>query len=257
MSGDDSLVVFQGLVARVKSFGLPVTFLLAAGKRFPPVFTDDLSSFSRGIFRDELRLNRDVVQTLAGLSPGAPLGGREARAVATVYHEGTHAYFGLMKGVSPVKELVEEGIAYYQGAPLKGVPGGTVSQSERVVQEAAGMYVDNRVFGWWTAFQHLAFAGSGAGFDDAGFRKLIEIARDTYDRCGAERTVGYQHRWLASQESVDKPIFPALKAFIDTRLLEGKVPDRFGEVVYFQQLIVALEAARQASRPFSLPVPTR
>ena len=68
-------------------------------------------------------------------------------SVAAAAEEFVHGYFDIMSNTTGMPELIEAGTAYYADAPLKANRFGqkTVTDPERVFQEAAGEYIGHRV----------------------------------------------------------------------------------------------------------------
>jgi hypothetical protein len=153
--------------------------------------------------------------------------GLEAR-LAQLYHESLHAYIDVGSNAA-TKRIMTIGEGYYKDAPLEN--GSTVSDTEKVTQEAACEYAGNRVQYWWIAFQNLAtitaVIDSEVKFKPEKLKRDAVFAQDYYNKNIGALNFGYESGTLKNESHVLKPIFPELKAYVDNEILEGKITDTF------------------------------
>jgi hypothetical protein len=241
---------FQRFVQGVEQCGMPVGFLRTVGQNYRLLFSQTDTMVTRN--RDTLWLKQDMMRVLPKtISPEPPFG--EQTVILTLYHEATHAYFDIMKDTPRIKALVRKGEEYYRGAPTT-VPGHEVQNPERVTQEAAGMYMEHRAASWWAAFEQLVLLGQKAIADSAAaatFDWEVQSIAARYDQAMAKTRFGYEPAGKdeSTQIRVNKPIFPELKQFLDSELLEDKIPDLFHQVRYFQDLIYEVKRLAVLPQP--------
>jgi RHS repeat-associated protein len=154
------------------------------------------------------------------------------------YHELTHAHFDQMasRGDEQFDRMLAEATAYYQDAPLEqGAPGQrtTANDPERLVQEAAAMYVQHRVATRNMAHDLLSEllkpAEEGEEIAVEDLQRTIDSARTRYNRDMEREAFGYEFEGLVFGDQIEttKPIHPGLRAYLDGVVLEGRIEDDF------------------------------
>ncbi len=163
--------------------------------------------------------------------------------IGTIYHEATHAYLDEHKDEEPIKHIYAEGVRHYEGAPTRN--DGETSDAEEVFQEASAGYVQTRVSAWWSAFSMLKFFISNESLTP----DRLSSVREQYDKAMAKRVAGYstEGHWYSMsrhQAATLRPLSDEMKVFLDTQVLEGKIPDQFDAVAAFANLLDAYAVAR-------------
>jgi hypothetical protein len=152
-------------------------------------------------------------------------------SIGTVFHECVHAYFDLYEDEPPLPSLKREGVGYYGEALLKD--GSRPDNPNYVFNEAAANYVGSRVAAFANAYFEVMAAKQGKSVG-GGERAAVEIGRAMdYYRKGynnriAERVFGYD----PSEMETTSAIMPILKTYLDTILLESKIPDDFAKLPF-------------------------
>jgi hypothetical protein len=183
----------------------------------------------------------------------------DAGSVLNLYHEGTHAYIDL----TDYDESQEfgEAMKYYEWARLKnGTPGYVVAdlETERVVQEAAAMYVGNRASTVWRTWWRVKFLDQLVKNLSDGkmtVAKAIEIWQSTgtstianvYWAAMTDQVFGYVERDGAQFEVADKPIFNKLADFCDRTILENKISD---QLIHMPALGAYIDTVYKAAQKF-------
>jgi hypothetical protein len=226
---------YRTFILDSERYGLPTRFL----REVEPNFSVGRSWFGGDSVYQHFQvmsLSLDTIQDVECLSP---LLNRGASGIGTIYHESTHAWFQLKSKEPAVADIIRKGTAYYERAPLQG--GAKADDPARVFNEAAASYVGGRVGNWWLSFQGLSFlAAAHARRGDV--QRFIAQQQRAYNRAMAERTFGYQDTGgllgIGSQQTATtRQISDQLKRFLDETILDGTIPETFGEVTGFQRLI--------------------
>jgi hypothetical protein len=237
-SGESPKSRYRNFIADAARYGMPVKFLEEVAKAYT----------IKEVAADEDNVTKPWTSTI-GFRPGvltddslnAANAGMSSEA-STVYHESTHAYLrGLMLKQEPFKTMITDGIKHYTGALT--TDGKANSDPERVFHEAAAEYVDNRMGTWWSAFTTLTTYAATAKLTTP----RIDQQRKEYDANIARRTFGYSEEGFLTkkQTNTTEPMTLAMKTFLDHELLEDKIPERFDDVVAFQDII---KRARSTNR---------
>src|SRR5262245_1785811 len=132
--GPDPRDLYRGFIANAEFYGMPVAFLRVVGKRYTFHVTAAAGPFSTehaNPITNSMYLNVSTYKMLIKMETALPVG--EATAIATAYHESTHAFLDLKENEPKFKKLIEDGIKHYQGAPMAG--GGLSRTPERLFQE--------------------------------------------------------------------------------------------------------------------------
>ena len=182
----------------------------------------------------------------------SPLISEVVPSVGMLYHESTHAYFFLIQEGNPLilkyyptaPQLIEAGFAY----PL--VNGKKADDPERIFTEAAASYIENRITKWlfaYTSLGHLLakLSNSSNHITIREANKYLQHIIIKYNEL--KNYYGYQFSQFSffekkMQLSTTKPIMPKLKLFLDSNLLENKIPISFDTVIKFQNLIRKIKA---------------
>jgi hypothetical protein len=185
-----------------------------------------------------------------------------AEGLDTVYHEATHAYFDLRQDANDraFLALLASARRYYADAPFavlgqnRRVGSATTDeQIRRAVSEAAGEYVGNQVFRFWSARSLLEILRSPLlpNGDRRPSQQAIEQVRrirtDYEDRWSSSGGTGQQFGYTMTDETFSpsprrllKPIMPRLAYFLDNHLLEGRMAARFEQLTLFQPILQEL-----------------
>ena len=228
---------FLKLAERMGAYGLPVRFMPLLAKQFTIVMN------ARG---NETRPVLKVVdltgEVTSDIDEHLPPEGKVIadEGLGHLYHELTHAFVENVEEDKEFARLVQEGTAYYTGAPLKKEL--TATDPFEVFTEAAAAYVENKVVTFWRAMGFLVKAGQGVVTSGPGpgrvarFLGLVDTRREMYDKDMTSRTFGYE-TVHGHQVETTKPIYPPLAVYLDEHILENKMPDHFDDVVAFKNFI--------------------
>ena len=223
---------YQHFVNLAKTSGLPTKFLIAVIDVTPILHADEDDGNAYNASRGALELKDS---TLKGGERIMDVRNSNSEAVQALYHESTHAYLYQHRDESPVKEIYDHGMKHYENAPTVS---GTVGDTEEAFQEAAAAYVGNRAAAWWSAFWRLNSIGAGK-FN----KKFLPDVQDQYDKAMAERIGGYStkgHFWNKKQDPIKFPISDEMKTFLDSNLLENKIPDSYNSVPIFKAILASM-----------------
>jgi len=245
--------VFDNIIEALASGGLPTRFLKAISAPLEglTVRTGDSNEYTPRTRTIELSSARQrglqsVLENEGGMRPGPAW---STSSVASLYHESTHAYLDIYKNVASVQAFTKAGIAYYTGARL--ADGQTVSDPERVFQEAAASYVGERASEYFKARQTLSVAEAKfEGGDVTGARRLVGLARSQFNEASQDKNFGYQDVWDWStrgyeQDAVTKPVSKELTNFLDATVLEGRIKANFDDNAEFSTVATKVEGAPQ------------
>ena len=168
------------------------------------------------------------------------------------YHELTHAFIDrrLDRGDPRLEGLVERGTAYYTDAPLEW--GGTSRDPERLLHEAAAMYVADRIAARENAMAVLTDFLADPPAPDDDVRAFVEGIRTSYDHAMQDDVVGYEVVG-GDQVETTKPIFPELQAYLDEVVLEGRITSRFDDDPVLTHLHTQLREQLRARPATSAP----
>jgi hypothetical protein len=243
--------VYKQTIAYASELGLPTKFLEAVLSQYSIRETSNVNTDFTEPKMNNMYLKADTIETLENLEKLKTWSPEASRALDSIYHESTHAYMAMMKNSPEFQEMISRGRAYYVRAPLQeGLF--TAKNPERVFQEAVGEYVGNRVFIWWSAYGLVLLAISKAGEMPERAANLLQKARTEYDESAAKRVFGYEEQGLFSRERhTSKGLSDELKTFLDSGILEGKLPDRFDDIALFKKLL------RDANVPMPAPAPVK
>jgi hypothetical protein len=169
--------------------------------------------------------------------------------LATFYHESVHAFLDLQSDNPKFSKFIEDGSSHYQGAMLRN--GKSTSDPGRLFQEAAGIYVENRVNQFYNTLLRL----KGLACDDevmlVKIREMLADTKQSYADAANKPILGYE-RQLFQDDPVEttRDISPEIKSFLDRELLEGKIPYNFDDVEQFRALEKeALDRIRSIEQP--------
>ena len=176
----------------------------------------------------------DIINFDAGTLDGAldpSLRAPPLSSIEVIYHESTHAYFDIHGDDLNFANAMRDGEIYYTNAPLKN--GEIASNPMVLVMEAAGEYAGHRAMEYYSALERLSKAADGEIPRDQ-LQKWIDDTRKQYEKAMQGKVFGTQ---LSNGIPTTKPINPELKALVDNKILEGKIPDLFDKVNAFNKLI--------------------
>jgi outer membrane protein OmpA-like peptidoglycan-associated protein len=225
----------EASIASAASVGLPVKFLRVVQKNYSVDIVDSDDDNRTDTVFDELEfrpgvLMRNLDTTNPGMSP----------EFGTLYHEATHAYLeDLMSDVEPFASARENAKSHYRHAEV-GDQGQTTTDPSRLAAEAAGEYVDHRIKTWWNAYTSLTRLASKTKLT----AEALEKVRKTYNEAMKKDNFGYSEEG-GEQLHTSRGMDPALKRVIDERLLEGKIPSTFDQVIAFANIVTAAKAKNQ------------
>jgi len=212
----------------LERFGLPVRFLRYVLPKY-----DFAVGSSDQVFHilDSMELTSDTLDDLNAINPlGKAI--RGGGGIATLYEEFTHAYFDLKSDEKDgeVLQLLREAEGYYRGAPM--TDGSQCSDPARVTQEAAGEFVGRRAAAYWFAYANLAryTVQDLSGLTTQRMEWFLRRTRQDYDKGMSANVHGYEERgrlWWQKQVRTRKPIFPKLKKYCDSVLLEKRLSASF------------------------------
>jgi hypothetical protein len=239
---------FHVLVEKAASYGLPVKFLRLVEQGVTMTSTGEGGGAQYDPLANILTLSEPEVSAAQSLDPTAA-----SIASGTIpinlYHESTHAWFDLMSGDADVARFVAEQVEYYTGAPVKA--GGVTNEPYRMFMEAAATYVEHRVQNWWMAYRWLSFVAQEGLLDEA----MVAKARRDYDKAMASDVFGYSYTLQLAlpptreQTETTRPVSAEFKRFMDERILEGKIPDRFEDVTLFAEMIASVAPKPPGQEP--------
>jgi hypothetical protein len=232
------------IIALAETYNLPVDYLRYVATNYGKFFTyphdDDKTSYT-DMISNEMVLKWSVFEQLENIDPQdfAP----ETASLATFYHEMTHAYLDLREEEFVIGKLIEQAEKYYK--PEKPPFGGTrsiyeegrkpqeISRPYQVVQEAAGTYVGHRIAAYWEALQSLYWLQNNyeKGVNPLALGGSFSKIERTYNAEMGRTVFGYEEGLFSGQVPVTKPIYPRLRMFCDMTILEGKIPDKFSDLV--------------------------
>jgi hypothetical protein len=227
--------MYRAFIGNAEYYGMPVGLLRAVGKSvtLDSIADDKIQEFG-GVWNKTLSLRQSTYVLLADMNVDKPYG--EQTAILGAYHESTHAYLYLKKDDPLFKKFSADGQKYYVDAPLEN---GKKSQDpERLFQEAVSAYIGNRAARWWATLENLSIRtieiAQGGVIDKDKMKLGANKTRDTYNKDMKDLIFGYEGS--SPQVETTRPISAAMKQFIDTQILEGKIPDSFDRVNKFSQL---------------------
>ncbi|OPY82841.1 MAG: hypothetical protein A4E65_00748 [Syntrophorhabdus sp. PtaU1.Bin153] len=232
--------MYNDFVRSAERYGLPVRFLRRVGRDYDISFG---SSSAVNTWLNSMTLEEADLESASQMAPVSPAG--EGSAIRTIYEEATHAYLDLASDEPGFNRFIGAGERHYEGARTRG---GTVTTDPgRVFQEAAANYVAHRVSVWWSTFESLSIYTSMTASDPAAAGRLrqmnaFERLRDDYNQQMAQIVFGYSEEGgflgLGSEQACTTRAMTAeMKNFLDHELLEDKIPDTFGAVAGFQELL--------------------
>jgi len=161
--------------------------------------------------------------------------------VGTLLHEANHATFWHRRKDSAFKSIVEHGRRHYSGAPLRR--GGTAGNAERLFEEAACEYVEHRgreYLGVYLRLEQILIDVQSGNQDLKSAKKDIRNLETVYNSRMGQRVFGYDP---SSKDKTTRAISGEMKAFLDSRILEGGVPDRFRDSRDLMRLVSDIEKA--------------
>lgn len=180
----------------------------------------------------------------------------------TVFHESWHAWRDMH---SPeLAQLITAARRYYHSGTALGEDGRRVGvvDTERVVDEAAAEYIDHRVNAYVTTYGDLQSSLRNGRLTAT----QIDRVRVAYDAAARRLTnFGYQfggggptaptldRRRMGSEQ----PIYGPLKAFVDSRILENRIPPTFDQGETFAALVARSPHRTELGPPLpgTRPVP--
>jgi hypothetical protein len=231
----DPAKMYAAFIDNAEYYGLPVNFLKAVGKsaKLKAIADNEIQNFATWF--KTLNLQQTNYEVLAELNfdlhPGA------AVAINPAYHESTHAYLYLKKNDAAFKQFSAEGEKYYTDAPLQD--GTKCKDPERVFQEAASTYVGDHAASWWAAFESLSrlTIAVAHGNNVKQDQRALEAnkVRDKYNNVMKQPIFGYSEKG-SHQVNTTRPLSQQMKQFIDTQILEDKIPDDFDKGNKLSQL---------------------
>lgn len=177
----------------------------------------------------DIRLPPDVITGLNDPFP-SPGTNSSASAYASLYHELMHAAidkYAVQKPGDPAwVKFKDDGTAYFTNSPMKD--GSTATDPFTIFDEAAASYVGTRVATYVSALAalHSAAQKNGCPVSPSDLAR-IEMHYNA-GMAAANKETGYEYKGLFKTEVYSKlPISPAMKAFIDTNVFHGNMPDTF------------------------------
>jgi hypothetical protein len=228
-----------GFIETAEELGMPVKFLRTVMREYTMVFNAGSGTAHVKPFWNDLVLyEEDLSGLVRPESNRADFG-----TVSTLYHEATHAYVDIVD--LDDKPLWQEAARHYQRARLES--GKRVSDPDRVVHEAAAMYVGHRASTMYRAWRQMALVGGVLGSVEA--KKATpargeEIIRmmvpqgsiEAAYNLGMRRVVfGYDAKNAGRQDHVvAQPIPQQLRAYCDGVILEDKIKDDFRSMPVFR-----------------------
>jgi hypothetical protein len=143
-------------------------------------------------------------------------------ALATVYHEATHAWMLDSRDEdSEMSSLFDEGVKAFAGAT--GSSGAKLDPFEAFV-EASASYVEKRVLAWGMALYRLnvaRFARDEGGDPEAFRRNLLNYINETVGNYNAAYDVQtYGH--IGEDDIVSPPLSATLREKLDAKLLDNQ-----------------------------------
>jgi hypothetical protein len=212
--------------------GLPVRFLYYVLQRY---------DFSVGSSDDQItpllnlmELRQSTMDDLREIDPWGTVWGTVpgSGGIDSLYHESTHAYFDLKSDEGDQFELnlLREARLYYQRAPMSD--GSQSDDPERLAQEAPAEYVGQCAYAYWSTNCSLArytvreFSGVTAESMESTLRRI----QSHYEAKMGEAQHGCYATgslWWEREICTTKPIFPPLKRYCDSILLENKLSATF------------------------------
>jgi hypothetical protein len=224
---------------KAESYGLPVRFIREVERSYTVVSSEsETDDFVRTAL-NHMYLSTNTQRSIRDISPALPIG--EGTAIQTVYHEATHAYFDL-KSDDPTFQTISKRVSeHYQEAPLTS--GDAADDPIRIGQEAAACYVGHRAAGYWSTLEMLTMLDVKTIQENSASHQYLRNVPGDYNRHMAERTFGYQNTgwlWRRQQTSTTRPIPNFMKDFCDRALLESKIPDGFGQIPRFVEMMRTL-----------------
>jgi hypothetical protein len=236
--GDNDVI--RDFARKAAGWGLPSGFLFPVADSYKlNILRDEDDSSDRATqyefagkpLRPRLNLHRSVLDTLKSTQLGInPI---DTNAVGTLYHEATHAYMMLHQTKEPLKSVQSSAQEYYKDALLVG--GGVVDEPLRALREAAGEYVEDRLAGCFNALHTIAVqvrAGTRSG-KPFTVEKLAAIRKE-YNHTMQKSLFGGS--W--GDKQVASPLPASLKKYLDTEILEGKIPDSFDDCKVVRDLLM-------------------
>ncbi|MCP4137523.1 MAG: DUF4157 domain-containing protein [bacterium] len=238
---------YAAFVKQVASNGLPVKFLRAVKKEYYVLYgTGDGANLNL----EYLELTKETLED-AGEIPGKNDYVRHmaqySSSIGTLYHESVHAYLEMLSDENRHTGIIKRGIQYYKDAPL--INGDKASDPARIFTEAAASYAGLRTAAWWRALSWLKYAIHDADTKQKAMQ-AIELGRKDYNKSVKDRTVGYQESggflgYFTYQNTTTKPISAELKQFVDSHILENKIPDTFDQVAVFKGMIAKIKSSKR------------
>lgn len=231
----DPAKMYAAFIDNAEYYGMPVTFLKAVGKSatLDAIADNKIQHFTTWI--NTLNLRQTTYEALAELNVVKHHG--DAAAIVGAYHESTHAYLYLKRHDAAFKQFSSEGEKYYTDAPMED--GTKCKDPEKLFQEAASSYVGDRAAGWWNTLDWLSrlTIAAAQGNNVRQDKKLLDAnkVRDRYNDVMKQRVFGYNGE-APNQVDTTRPLSQQMKQFIDTQILEDKIPDDFDKVNNFSQL---------------------
>jgi hypothetical protein len=224
------MINFPNYVSGAEKVGLPVNFLKLVRDKYSFSEVADSKANETSIWFNSMSLTASTTAQLQDLA----LEPYRAPGVETLYHESTHAWFDLQDDQRDVKQMIVDGNLHYRNAEMED--GSTASDSERLFQEAAGMYVGSRAHAWFLAMAEMdritkEMEKKKDSISPDAKKLLIRQAgriKPEYHKETGTRVFGYQTPiGSSSQVSTKKTILSSLRTFCDSRLLENMIPDAF------------------------------
>jgi hypothetical protein len=163
--------IIDNFIIAARKYGLPVNFITRVRKTRYNFRGDASENFARKQCLWLLEKMRPATCSSVNLIPDVresietftnrASSKLDVTSISTLYHESTHAYFYLIQEPDPTLlkfhptalKIIEEGIKYYEKAPL--VNGELADDPERVFMEAAATYVGSEIARWLIAYELL------------------------------------------------------------------------------------------------------
>lgn len=239
LAGPTTQQRYEGFIEDADFYGLPTKMLRDVDKNTKVVranATDD----DRYVPKFQTLFLRD-----SSLGSGKSRGldakqGAMGATIGTVYHESAHAFLDQHKDSEPYKSAIAAAMSHYKDAPV-GTDGEPASDTYRLVQEACGEYVDQRMTIWWDAYSQLVTYANVGKLND----KLVEGIRQTYEEKRKQLEFGYVESLLGKQQHTSRSISKALRQLLNDDLLEGKIDLPFDDVPQFKTLLAAARQHKQ------------
>jgi RHS repeat-associated protein len=246
---ESARAVYWDVIQKAEKVGLPVSFLRTVYAHYD-IKQSDIEEAETHDFFKYIELPRAKV---AGAQRDF-----DPASVATFYHESSHAFLDFLSGSflghrSQYEAFIKRSEDYYRNAPLEG--GGVSKKPHLRFQEEVAWYVDRRVQAYLEALGNIERIASSASKDlwsPSKIKAQIGQARKVYEK-GIIDPVGWtkDSGWLfiGDNKQTTRRMSPEIRQFINDKILEGKIPERFDEVPFIQKVLTDAGLGQFLLRP--------